>query len=204
MSELYGETHRAFQDRHDTRRLADRLESLARTPSSIQGIASSSKRRRSSLSARWTSAAGPRVSVQGRRAGLHAGERARASSSFRSYDGNGMFLSPRQHREHGAGGTAVHQLRGATALCACRVRHASAANDGPHRSPGAIHLVHIAASQIFVNCGRYIHKAPTERLSPHVPNAGRRAALPRLEAARFHRGYAVGMATSARSRRPAA
>jgi hypothetical protein len=29
MSELYGETHRAFQDLHDTRRLADRLETLA-------------------------------------------------------------------------------------------------------------------------------------------------------------------------------
>ena len=30
MSELYGDTHRAFQDQHDTRRLADRLESLFR------------------------------------------------------------------------------------------------------------------------------------------------------------------------------
>lgn len=29
MSELYGETHRAFQDEHGTRRLADRLEALA-------------------------------------------------------------------------------------------------------------------------------------------------------------------------------
>jgi uncharacterized protein len=29
MSEFYGDTHRAFQDEHGTRRLADRLESLA-------------------------------------------------------------------------------------------------------------------------------------------------------------------------------
>ena len=29
MSELYSDTHRTFQDLHDTRRLADRLEALA-------------------------------------------------------------------------------------------------------------------------------------------------------------------------------
>jgi hypothetical protein len=51
-------------------------------------------------------------------------------------------------------------------------------NDGPDRVPGAIHLVRIEASQIFVNCGRYIHKLATQRLSPHVPDESGRQPFP--------------------------
>jgi hypothetical protein len=43
-------------------------------------------------------------------------------------------------------------------------------NDGADRVPGAIHLVQVVASQIFVNCGRYIHKLATGQQSPHVPD----------------------------------
>jgi hypothetical protein len=38
--------------------------------------------------------------------------------------------------------------------------------------------VRILASQIFVNCGRYIHKLSAQRLSPHVPDAHGRQPFP--------------------------
>jgi hypothetical protein len=38
------------------------------------------------------------------------------------------------------------------------------------RTPGALYQVRIQASQIFVNCGRYIHKLSQQTLSPHVPD----------------------------------
>jgi hypothetical protein len=39
-------------------------------------------------------------------------------------------------------------------------------------------LVHIAVSQVFVNCGRYIHNFALRRLSPHVPDASGRQPFP--------------------------
>jgi hypothetical protein len=38
--------------------------------------------------------------------------------------------------------------------------------------------VHIAVSQVFVNCGRYIHKLETQQLSPHVPDESGRQPFP--------------------------
>ena len=41
--------------------------------------------------------------------------------------------------------------------------------DGGHY-PGAQHLVRVSVRQLFVNCGRYIHKVQAQTLSPHVPD----------------------------------
>lgn len=41
-----------------------------------------------------------------------------------------------------------------------------------------MYLVQIVASEIFVNCGRYIHKLSTERLSAHVPDESGRQPFP--------------------------
>lgn len=168
MSELYGNTHRALQDRHDTRRLADRLESLARAEFDAGDrelieaapfffLSTVDERGRPTVSYKGGAPGFIRVSGPG-------------ELVFPVYDGNGMFLSLGNIESTAQVGLlfisfeAPRRLRvqGEARLCA---------NEGPHRSPGALYLVHIAASQIFVNCGRYIHKLPTERLSPHVPDA---------------------------------
>jgi hypothetical protein len=51
-------------------------------------------------------------------------------------------------------------------------------NDGPDAVPGAMYLLRVTASQIFVNCGRYIHKLEPQRLSAHVPDASGRQPFP--------------------------
>jgi uncharacterized protein len=167
MSELYGEAHRAFQDRHDTRRLADRLESLARTEfdagdrAFIEGVPFFFL---STVDARGR----PTVSYKGGAPGF---VRVRAPNElvFPVYDGNGMFLSLGNIASSAQVGLLFISFEPARRL---RVQGEAriTSNDGPDRFPGAIHLVRVVASQIFVNCGRYIHQLSTERLSPHVPD----------------------------------
>jgi predicted pyridoxine 5'-phosphate oxidase superfamily flavin-nucleotide-binding protein len=175
MSEFFGETHRAFQDQHDTRRLADRLESLARTEFDANDrafIQSAPFFFLSTVDERGR----PTVSYKGGAPGFI---RVSGPSElvFPVYDGNGMFLS--------LGNIARTAHVGLLFICfetARRLRVQGAArvvpNDGADRSPGAIHLVRILASQIFVNCGRYIHKLSAQRLSPHVPDEAGKQPFP--------------------------
>jgi predicted pyridoxine 5'-phosphate oxidase superfamily flavin-nucleotide-binding protein len=175
MSELYGETHRAFQDRYDTRRLADRLESLAHAEfdaSDRAFIEAAPFFFLSTVDERGR----PTVSYKGGAPGF---VRVSGPSElvFPVYDGNGMFLSLGNIASTAQVGLLFISFEAPRRL---RVQGEARVepNEGPHRSPGAIHLVHIAATQIFVNCGRYIHKQSTERLSPHVPDESGRQPFP--------------------------
>jgi predicted pyridoxine 5'-phosphate oxidase superfamily flavin-nucleotide-binding protein len=167
MSELYGETHRAFQDQHDTRRLADRLESLARTEFDANDrafIESVPFFFLSTVDERGR----PTVSYKGGTPGFI---RVSGPSElvFPVYDGNGMFLSLGNITSTAQVGLLFISFETSRRL---RVQGAARVvpNDGADRTPGAIHLVRIHASQIFVNCGRYIHKLIPQRLSAHVPD----------------------------------
>jgi uncharacterized protein len=98
--------------------------------------------------------------------------------AFPVYDGNGMYLSlgniagspnigmlfidfesPRRLRVQGTAQIVAdaHDLAG---------------------YPGAQYLVRVTVSQLFVNCGRYIHKVANHTLSPHVPDADGRQPFP--------------------------
>ncbi len=167
MSELYGETHRAFQDQHDTRRLADRLESLAHQefdPNDRAFIESVSFFFLSTVDQRGR----PTVSYKGGPPGfVHVLEPS--DLVFPVYDGNGMFLSLGNIAGSAQVGLLFIDFESPRRL---RVQGVAkvAPNEGPHRTAGASYLVRITASQIFVNCGRYIHKLAPQKLSPHVPD----------------------------------
>jgi uncharacterized protein len=168
MSELFGQTHRAFQDQYDTRRLADRLENLAHAAfddGERAFIEAAPFFFLSTVDERGR----PTVSYKGGAPGF---VRVSGPSElvFPVYDGNGMFLSLGNIVSTAQVGLLFISFEAPRRL---RVQGEAriSPNEGAHRLPGAIHLVHIAASQIFVNCGRYIHQHSMERLSPHVPNA---------------------------------
>ena len=175
MSELYGDTHRAFQDRHDTRRLADRLESLAHSAFDARDRAFIEQAPFFFLST-VDDRGRPTVSYKGGAPGF---VRVREPSTliFPVYDGNGMFLSLGN-----IASTAQVGLLFISFEVPQRLRIQGEArvlpNDGVDHVPGAIHLVHVAASQIFVNCGRYIHKLASGQPSPHVPDEGGRQPFP--------------------------
>lgn len=167
MSELYEQTHRAFQDQHDTRRLADRLEQLAHQEFDASDSAFIESVPFFFL-ATVDAHGRPTVSYKGGKPGFVrvAGP---GSLVFPCYDGNGMFLSLGN-----IAGTAQVGLLFIDFESPRRLRVQGAAqvtpNEGEHRCPGALHLVRIQAAQIFVNCGRYIHRFSQQQLSPHLPD----------------------------------
>jgi uncharacterized protein len=167
MSELYSDTHRAFQELHDTRRLADRLEALAHgefDPNDRAFIESSAFFFLSTVDPQGR----PTVSYKGGPAGFVRVAEA-AKLVFPVYDGNGMFLSLGNIASTAQVGLLFIDFESPRRL---RVQGAAAVipNEGPYHSPGAMHLVHITVSQIFVNCGRYIPNLSLRRASPHIPD----------------------------------
>jgi uncharacterized protein len=167
MSELYGESHRAFQSQHDTRRLADRLESLVRREFDANDRAFIEGATFFFLSTmdEWGR---PTVSYKGGPPGfVHL-----VGSSdlvFPAYDGNGMFLSLGNIASTAQIGLLFIDFESPRRLRVQGVARVTA-NEGPDHVPGALYLVRITASHIFVNCGRYIHKLSQRKLSPHVPD----------------------------------
>jgi hypothetical protein len=176
MSKFYGPTHRAFQDQHGTRRLADRLESLARAEfdasdrAFIEGAAFFFL---SSVDERGR----PTVSYKGGAPGFVSVTGA-AELVFPVYDGNGMFLSLGNIASTAQVGLLFIDFESARRLRLQGTAEVVTDDASLGRFPGAQHLVRIAASEIFVNCGRYIHTLESRQLSPHVPDASGRQPFP--------------------------
>jgi hypothetical protein len=168
LSELYDEAHRSFQDQHESRRLADRLASLAHTefePNDRSFIESVAMFFLATVDARGR----PTVSYKGGAPGF---VRVVAPSElvFPVYDGNGMFLSLGNIAGRAHVGLLFIDFQSPRRL---RVQGAASIvpSDGTSAAfPGAQHLVRVTAEQIFVNCGRYVHKVDSQMLSPHVPD----------------------------------
>jgi len=169
VSELYDEAHRSFQDQHDSRRLADRLESMAHSefePTDREFIERSVMFFLATVDARGR----PTVSYKGGAPGF---VRVVAPSElvFPVYDGNGMFLSLGNIAGQAHIGMLFIDFHSPRRLRVQGAARILPALDASAHFPGAQHLVRVTAEQIFVNCGRYIHKVDTQTLSPHVPDA---------------------------------
>lgn len=168
MSDFYGDAHRAFQDKHDSRRLADRLESLAHAQfdqSEQAFIESAPFFFLSTVDERGR----PTVSYKGGAPGFVRVVEP-GTLVFPCFDGNGMFLSLGNIATTAQVGLLFISFESPRRL---RVQGTARVlpNEGPHHTPGAMYLIHIEAEQIFVNCGRYIHKLETGALSQHVPDS---------------------------------
>jgi uncharacterized protein len=168
MSELYANAHRAFQDQHDTRRLADRLEALAHAefdPNDRAFVEAAAFFFLSTVDERGR----PTVSYKGGSPGF---VRITGGSElvFPVYDGNGMFLSLGNIASTAQIGMLFIDFESARRLRVQGAAQVVPSEDQGH-FPGARHLVRVTISQLFVNCGRYIHKLAQKKLSPHVPDA---------------------------------
>jgi predicted pyridoxine 5'-phosphate oxidase superfamily flavin-nucleotide-binding protein len=169
VSELYDQAHRSFQDQHDSRRLADRLESMAHSefaPTDREFIERSVMFFLATVDARGR----PTVSYKGGAPGF---VRVIAPSElvFPVYDGNGMFLSLGNIAGRAHIGMLFIDFQSPRRLRVQGIARIIPTDDLAPHFPGAQHMVRVRAEQIFVNCGRYIHKVDTQTLSPHVPDA---------------------------------
>ena len=178
MSELYGSCHRRLQDEEGSHRLADRLEAMAHesfAPDEQEFVAAASMFFLSTVDHHGR----PTVSYKGGAPGfvrvLDDGHLA-----FPDYDGNGMMLSLGNIAGNPEVGLLFIDFASPRRL---RVQgQASIAADEALRAawPGAHRVIRVAARQIFVNCGRYIHEAPGGlQLSRHVPDREGRQPFPK-------------------------
>lgn len=176
MSNLYGEGHRLLQDQHDTRRLADRLEMMAHAEfdeTDREFIGQAAMFFLSTVDEYGM----PTVSYKGGQPGF-VSIVSPNQLLFPAYDGNGMFLSlGNLATTHNVGLLFIDFEKPR------RLRVQGTAQVTPNSAyathyPGAQHLITVTVSNLYVNCGRYIHKAREMSLSPHVPDAQGRQPFP--------------------------
>lgn len=171
MTVIYGPEHRALQDEHDTRRLAELWREMLihgeLAPDEQAFIASRDFFFLSTVDADgW-----PTVSYKGGGAGFVRVLDPK-TIAFPGYDGNGMFLSAGNVAENAKVGLLFidfetpHRLR--VQGCGEIVRDGALVES----FPGAAYAVRIVIADAFVNCGRYIHKMARLETSRHVPDAG--------------------------------
>ena len=168
---FFHEGMRAWQDRFDSRRLADRLEErLGRKHFTAEDRAFIESRTMFFL-ATADAAGRPDCSYKGGDAGF-----VRVTGddelSFPSYDGNGMFRSIGNLSTHAPVGLLFIDFEQPRRL---RVNGlASVLPDDPlrHEFAGAQLIVRVRATHIFPNCPRYIHRMQLAEASPYVPREG--------------------------------
>jgi uncharacterized protein len=175
----YHDGSRRFQDRFDTRRLADRIDERLMRPSIGDDERAFIERMDMFFLATADADGRPQCSYKGGDPGFVRvlDERTLA---FPSYDGNGMFLS--------IGNLAVNPHVGLLfvdfrARRPSRLRLngiASIDERDPLRDayPGAQLVVRVRATQVFPNCPRYIHRMQLVERSRFVPRADREPPVP--------------------------
>lgn len=171
MSELYLDSHRALQDRFDTRRLADRLdESLVHdsiSESEKDFIESRDMFFLASVDARGHASCSYRGGDPGfvRVVDAH-------TLAFPNYDGNGMYQSMGNVLSTGQVGILFIDFENRR-----RLRYNGVASVDDHdplqgQFPEAQFVVRVRAREIFNNCPRYIHKMQIVERSRFVPKSG--------------------------------
>jgi predicted pyridoxine 5'-phosphate oxidase superfamily flavin-nucleotide-binding protein len=175
--DVYHGGMRRFQDRYDTRRLADRLdEKLGRARFSAEDRAFIESRTMFFLAS--ADAQGrPDCSYKGGASGF-----VRVTDvdelAFPSYDGNGMFRSLGDVLVNPAVALLFidfEQPRRLRVNGSAHIRH-----DDPLLASfaGAQLVVRVRAARIFPNCPRYVHRLRLVEASPDVPRAGYRPPVP--------------------------
>ena len=162
---------RHWQDRFDSRRLADRLaEKLSRPELTADDCAFIARQPLFFLAS--TDAAGqPDVSYKGGAPGFVHALDAR-TLAFPSYDGNGMFRSLGNLLQNERVGLLFIDFEQPQRLRV--LGRAAAADDDTLLAnwPGAQVVVRVAVDLVFPNCPRYVHRMRRLEVSPYVPVLG--------------------------------
>jgi len=176
MSRLYGDAHRALQDRFKTRALADRLEDVAMVTTIEYDARAFIESRDLFFLSSVDDRGRPTVSYKGGAAGF-VRVLDDTTLAFPNYDGNGMYLSmgnAEARREVGLlfiDFERPHRLR----VQGC----AEVSADDPLLGdwPGADLIVRVRIHELWQNCPRYIHRYQRAQTSPYVPDMAGHAPL---------------------------
>jgi predicted pyridoxine 5'-phosphate oxidase superfamily flavin-nucleotide-binding protein len=180
MNGPYSAGARGFQDRFDTRRLADRLaEKFLQTPL-IDADDRAFIERLDKFFLATTDADGrPQCSYKGGEPGFVRVLDER-TIAFPNYDGNGMYLS--------MGNLSVNPQVGILFIDFVSTRPSRLRLNGIasidehdellHSYPEAQFVVRVRTTQVFPNCPRYIHQMALVERSRFVPRSGAQTPVP--------------------------
>jgi hypothetical protein len=167
MSQQYHDAQREFQDRFDTRRLADRL---AESTSEVinERFRAFIEQRDMFFIATADADGWPEASYKGGDPGF-VRVLDEHTLAFPVYNGNGMFLT--------AGNLTVNPRVGMLFIdwqTGTRLRlsgHVTIEENDPliDTFPGAQFVVRVRAREVFANCRRYVHQYKLVKRSPFVP-----------------------------------
>lgn len=170
MSRLYGENHRQLQDRHDTRRLADKIEQIAVQPvvsdmdkAFIEGrdmffLSSVDHQGRPTVSYKGGDPGFVRVVDPG-------------TIAFPLYDGNGMFFSAGNMVGNSQVGLLFIDFVKPQRVRVQGVASVSADDPLMREFHEAQMIVRVAVSEVWPNCPRYVHRFEKVQASRYVPRA---------------------------------
>jgi hypothetical protein len=166
MDKFYSDCHRQLQNRYESRALADRLEQMIVHSTFTEPDTQFIEGRDFFFLSSVDPDGHPTVSYKGGNPGFVAVQNN--TLVFPCFDGNGMFLSMGNIEATAKVGLLFIDFETPRRL---RVQGIARLEDGTPREqmPGAILLVRVEATKIFVNCPRYIHKYQKLETSKHVP-----------------------------------
>jgi hypothetical protein len=180
VSSPYHEGSRALQDRYDTRRLADRLEEKFLSRPVIDADNRAFIQRMDMFFLATADVEGrPQCSYKGGNPGF-VRVLDEHTIAFPNYDGNGMYLSIGNVLENPHVGLLFIDFTSArpTRLRLNGIASIDESNELADQYPGAQFIVRVAATQVFPNCPRYIHRMALVERSRFVPRADRETPIP--------------------------
>ncbi len=169
MSNIYGDHHRHFQDKFDTRRLADRLEEMIIADVIGEQDKQFIESREFFFLSTVDPAGQPTVSFKGGPIGF-VKVLDESTIAFPSYDGNGMFYSMGNLKGKSEIGILFIDFENPH-----RIRfhgNASVQDNDPLLSEfhEGEFVVRVALSKMWINCPRYIPKFKRVEASRYVPH----------------------------------
>lgn len=177
MTGIYHEGNRFFQDRFDTRRMADRLEQRVVSATLDDEDRAFIESRDMFFIATIDERGFPTCSYKGGDPGFVRVVDER-SLAFPNYDGNGMFLTMGNLRRNANVGLLFIDWEEPRRLRVTGSARASFDDPLLAEFPEAQFIVHIDVLEAYPNCGRYIHRLSLLERSKFVPHAGAKTPVP--------------------------
>lgn len=173
----FNDEHRYFQDKFDTRRIADRIDELLVSDTIDDGAKQFIESRDMFFLATVDAEGQPQCSYKGGDPGFVRVVDP-CTLAFPVYDGNGMFLSLGNVRATAKVGMLFIDFERPNRVRVNGV--ASVDEDDPLlvEMPGAILVARVHTTHVFPNCSRYIHTMKLVERSKFVPKAAVDAPVP--------------------------
>ncbi|GIU89837.1 MAG: hypothetical protein KatS3mg010_0936 [Acidimicrobiia bacterium] len=177
MPETFHDDHRYWQDRFDSRRIADRIDELL-VSDTIDAHAKAFIESRDMFFLATCDANGhPQCSYKGGDPGF-VRVVDEHTVAFPSYDGNGMFLSLGNIRQQAHVGMLFVDFENPNRLRLNGVASVDEHDPLIGGMPGAQLVVRVRATHVFPNCGRYIHRMQLVERSAFVPSPDQPPPIP--------------------------